>query len=632
MSTEQGHSPDRRAGPRYDDRPDFTRPRLDLDPHVRDRIAAHLRFLYGEAAAAEVLPELARLLKVHHAHKPPGLVEAERRFDPGRRFSERDMALVVYGDMIRHEGRVPLAALADLLAEFSGPRTFNILHVLPFFPYSSDRGFSVTDFLSVDPRLGSWQDIDRLADSFKLMFDAVLNHVSAESTAFREMLAGAPGFKDLAVVFHSRDALTPDQRRLLRRPRTSDVLTRFDALDGPIWVWTTFSPDQVDLNYRNPKVLLMLIEALLVYVRRGADMVRLDAITYLWDEPGTSGASLAQTHEVVRLLRDVLDAAAPHVAIVTESNVPHDENVSYFGDGRDEAQAVYNFALPPLVLHAFYRGDASWLSAWAQRLEYPSPAVTYLNLLDSHDGIGLAGATGWLPPGEVAFLVQRAREHGAFVSFRSDGEEGESPYELNTTWYSALNLDNSRDEGRAFQVKRFVASRSIALALAGVPIIYLHGLTGSRSDVQLALRTGPRRDVNRGSVDPVLVRQNLADRGSKLSMIRDCLGRLLQVRVRQRAFHPNGAQAVLQLAPRVFALLRTSPDGSEHILALTNVSDGACELDVPLERLGLASANWYDFVSRRGWSARDGRLALALGPYDVLWLKPFSEIEREITS
>ncbi len=614
---------------RYDERPDFTRPPLELDPGLRDRSAKHLRSLYGEAAACEVLPELTRLLKVHHAHKPKALVEAGRSFDPYRRFSERDMGLVAYGDLIRHDGRVPLAALADLLTEFLGRRTFNILHVLPFFPYSSDRGFSVTDFLSVDPRLGSWQDIERLAGSFKLMFDAVLNHISSESTAFREMLAGAPGFKDLAVVFRSPDELSAEQRRLLRRPRTTEILTRFQAIDGPIWVWTTFSPDQVDLNYRNPRVLLMVIEALLMYGRRGASMIRLDAITYLWDEPGTSGASLAQTHEVVRLLRAVLDASAPEVALVTESNVPHDENVSYFGNGLDEAQAVYNFALPPLVLHAFYRGDASWLTEWAEHLTYPSAAATYLNLLDSHDGIGLPGIGGILPPGEVSFLVDRAREHGAFVSFGSASDGVRSPYELNTTWYSALNLDNSHEE-RAFQVKRFVASRSIALALAGIPFIYLHGLIGSRSDVQLALRTGSRRDVNRASVDPVIVRQNLADRGSKLSMIRETLGRLLQVRVRQRAFHPNGGQAVLRMAKPVFALRRTSPDGDEHVLALTNVSSQPCTVEVPLEQAGVASANWYDFVSGRGWSASGGRLTLALGPYDVLWLKPFQEIEREI--
>ncbi len=617
------------AALQYDDRPDFTRPRLEIDGELRERLAARLRFLYGDRAAEDVLPELVRLLKVHHAHKSPTRLEAERAFAPERRFNERDMALVVYGDMIRHDGRVPLAALADLLAEFAGSRTFNTLHILPFFPYSSDRGFSVTDFLSVDPRLGSWQDIERLAGSFRLMFDAVLNHVSAESTAFQEMLGGAPGFKDLAVVFHSSTELTPDQRRMLRRPRTSDVLTKFQALDGPIWVWTTFSPDQVDLNYRNPKVLLMLLQALLVYVRRGAEMIRLDAITYLWDEPGTSGASLAQTHEVVRLLRDVLDVAAPHVALVTESNVPHAENVSYFGNGRDEAQAVYNFALPPLVLHALYRGDATWLSAWAETLEYPSPAVTYLNLLDSHDGIGLSGVAGILPPDEIAFVVDRARHHGSFVSFRSD-EDGEAPYELNTTWYSALNLDNSFDEPRAFQVKRFVASRSIALALAGVPIVYLHGLLGTRSDVHLALRTRTKRDVNRGAVDPEVIRQDLAVPGSKLSLIRASLGPLLRVRVRQKAFHPSGGQVVLRLSPQVFALLRTSPDGAEHVLAVTNVSDRPCELDVPLEKVGVGSDNWYDFVSRRGWRARQGRLSLALGPYDVLWLKPFTEIERNV--
>ena len=624
--------PNSQTGPKYDQHPDFTRPRLVMDPRAEERIAGHLRFLYGDAAAAETLPEIVRLIKVHHAHKSAATLEVEKTFDPAQRFTERDMGLIVYGDMIRDEGRPPLAALADLLSEIGRRGTFNIVHILPFFPYSSDRGFSVTDFMSVDPRLGSWHDIEQMADSFRLMFDAVLNHVSAESTAFREMLAGAPGFKDLAVAFRSPDELTPEQRRLLRRPRTSDILTMFHALDGPIWVWTTFSPDQVDLNYRNPRVLLLVIEALLMYVRRGADLLRLDAITYLWDEPGTTGASLEQTHAVVRLLREVLNVAAPHVALVTESNVPHEENISYFGNGHDEAQAVYNFALPPLVLHAFYRGDATALSAWAERLEYPSPAVTYLNFLDSHDGIGLSGVTGILPPEETSFLIDQARQHGAFISYRSDGEGRQVPYELNTTWYSALNLDNSRDETRAFQVKRFVASRSIALALAGVPFIYLHGLIGSRSDVQLALRTRTKRDVNRAAVDPEFLRQSLTDRSSKISLIRDSLGRLLQARVRQKAFHPNGQQSILRLDRRLFAIARTSPDASQHLLAVTNVSRETCQVDVPVKLAGVAERNWYDLVSGRGWGAQDGNLSLSLGPYDVLWLTPFAEIEQQIAS
>jgi len=617
------------SGTEYAQQPDFTRPLLKLPRAKNQRLFERLAFLYGERVARRVSRELVRLLRVHHAHKTDSLIEAEKGFDPAGRFSERDMILIAYADMVRTQRRPPLAALAGFLQALRRRApVFNTLHLLPFFPYSSDRGFSVTDFRLVDPLIGSWKEVGEIGRDFRMMFDGVFNHVSSKSAAFGELLSGNPDYKDLAVRFESKDDLTPEQRMALRRPRTSDILTMFHSIDGPVWVWTTFSPDQIDLNYKNPKVLLSVIDTLLFYVRKGADIVRLDAVTYLWDEPGTEGASLAQTHEVIRLFRDVLDLAAPHVLLVTETNVPHEENVSYFGDGLDEAQMIYNFALPPLVLHAFYREDASELSRWARSLQHPPPTATFLNILDTHDGIGLAGVAGILPAEEIEFLTQSARRHGAFISY-GGGEGGEIPYEINCTWYSALNLDNSGEE-RAFQVKRFVASRSIALALRGVPGIYLHGLIGSRTDVQLALKSKVKRDVNRAAIDADLLLKNLAEPGSKLHHIGDQLGRLLEIRVRHEAFHPGGPQRVLLLAPAVFAVLRTSPRGEEHILALTNVSGRECDLEIPLAEVGLAETNWYDLVSGRGWTARQHKLGLKLHPYDVLWLTPFAELERSI--
>lgn len=616
----------------YAEEPDFTRPLLDVPSQAGQRMFERLRFLYGTEVARGTMPELVRLLKVHHAHKSQESIEAEQRFDPAQRFSELDMILIAYGDMVRAQGRSPLAALAGFLEALRRRApVFNTLHILPFFPYSSDRGFAITDFRSVDPAIGSWQDIEAIGESFRLMFDGVFNHASSKSAAFREMLCGHPDYRGYAITFQSRDELRPEQRKILRRPRTSDILTRFQAITGPVWVWTTFSPDQIDLNYRNPKVLLGVIDTLLLYVRKGAEIVRLDAVTYLWDEPGTPGANLAQTHEIIKLFRDVLDVAAPSTALVTETNVPHQENVSYFGDGRDEAQMVYNFALPPLVLHAFYRQDATALSQWARGLEYPSPATTYLNILDTHDGIGLPGVAGILPPEEIEFLIQRARQYGAFISHRAAEGGGEVPYEINSTWYSALNMDNSGEE-RAFQVKRFVASRSIALALRGVPGIYFHGLIGTRNDVQFALRTQTKRDVNRGVVDETYLARNLAEPGSKLNHISDQLGRLLEMRVRHKAFHPNAEQQVLLLSPGVFALLRTSPRGDEHILALTNVTERACRVALSPKEIGLEQSQWYDLVSGRGWMARDSHLIVDLQPYDVLWLMPFNELERSIES
>ncbi len=615
----------------YLDAPDFSRPPDEVTEEGREQLFVRLRALYGEAVARRTLPELLRLIKVHCAHKPAELRTVEQGFDTCQRFSEKDMMLITYGDMVRARGRTGLSALGEFLADYRrGDPVFSILHVLPFFPYTSDRGFSVVDFRQVDPRLGSWDDIRQLGSTFRLMFDGVLNHASSQSRPFREMLSGNPDYAGFAVAFTSPDELTPEQRQLLRRPRTSDVLTRYDAIDGPLWVWTTFSRDQIDLNYRNPRVLLSAIETLLFYVRMGADLVRLDAITYMWKELGTSSASLEQTHGIVKLFRNVLDIAAPQVALATESNVPHAENISYFGDGRDEAQLVYNFALPPLVLHAFYREDSTWLSRWAADLACVSPCVTYLNMLDTHDGIGLPGVRDVLPPEEIDFVVERARQHGAFISYRSSGN-GEVPYEINTTWYSALNYENA-GESRAFQVQRFVASRSIALALRGVPAIYLHALAGSRNDIRLALQSKVKRDVNRSTLDFEILQRNLADPASKLHLLSESLRRLFRTRVLTRAFHPNGGQRVLGLSPALFSLLRISPEGHEHVLCLTNVTPRIQSVLIDEREIGVESSYWFDLLAGRGWMATDGSLRLDLNPYDVLWLTPSRELERRIES
>ncbi|MEL6381438.1 MAG: sugar phosphorylase [Cyanobacteria bacterium J06626_18] len=615
----------------YNPKPDYTRPQFKLDADAQQRLRDRLCKLYGTAAADQWMPELERILQVHWAHKPPELIEAEKSFDIENRFTEQDSILITYGDLLLGEEACPLETLANFFQTVPRFKDFiNTLHILPFFPYSSDRGFSVRDFRTVDPKLGSWQDIELLNQNFQLMFDAVFNHISAASEAFQEMLNDNPLYQDTFTVYHSPDELTPEQRALIVRPRTSDVLTEFQSINGPIWVWTTFSPDQIDLNFRNPRVLLYVLETLLIYVRYGADVIRLDAVTYLWEEPGTTCASLEQTHEVVKLFRDVLQVTAPAVAVITETNVPHAENISYFGDGTDEAQMVYNFALPPLVLHTFYRENTTALNQWAASLDYPSSTTTFFNILDTHDGIGLMGVKNILPPEEIAFLIQTARQHGAFISYKTGPSGQDEPYEMNTTWFSALNLDNS-GEDLTLQVKRYVASRAIALVLKGVPGIYFHGLVGTSNDVAKVLQTKVKRDINR----PALVAQELIESSqaptSKAGQIMHRFGNLLFLRKQYAAFHPNGSQRLLSLTPEVFAVLRSSPAEDQHILAITNVTPREVALTLALTDLDCLETQWYDLVKQRGWLAQNNTLVMNLRPYDVVWLMPFAELERMVS-
>ncbi|MBU4566390.1 MAG: sugar phosphorylase [Desulfarculus sp.] len=605
----------------YDQRPNYTRPALELSEQVRGDLLAHLTFLYGQEKAQACMPELERIIKVHHAFKSQELRDLQEARDPKHLFSHKDMILITYGDMISDGGGTPLAVLAKACDEHMlAP---DILHILPFFPYSSDRGFSVVDFTKVDPRLGTWEDIHHLAGRYRLMFDGVLNHISAHSDAFHEFLDGNPDYQDFFIAYASPDELTPDQRSKIFRPRVSDILTPFMTINGVRYLWTTFSPDQIDLNYRNPKVLLSVVEALLFYIRQGADLLHLDAVTYIWAEPGTECIHLAQTHEIVKLLRTVVEAAAPGVALVTETNVPHADNVSYFGSGLDEAHMVYNFALPPLVLHAVYRQDASRLAAWAAELEPPSEATAFFNILDTHDGIGLMGVKQILPPEEIDFIVQCAQANGALVSMKTVEGGGEEPYEINSTWWSVINPHHGEDH--ALQLDRYLASRAVALSLKGVPGVYLHGALGTSSDLEAYRRTGHNRDVNRGTVDLAVLAAEANDPSSRLGRLAPRMSHLNVTRVSQKAFHPRGSQKVLKAPEAVLALLRVSPDGDERLLSLINLSasQAAFSLELPAEAAGAGA--WHDLVRPGEAREKDGALEVEMKPYQVMWLRPQGE-------
>ncbi|MCP4131621.1 MAG: sugar phosphorylase [bacterium] len=604
----------------HNQEPDYDRTPLVLPEDLQASMLNRLSFIYGEETAKTYMPELERILKVYYAHKPDKMIDKEKKFDPENRFSEKDVILITYGDLLKGDDRSPLVTLAKFCdTHLEG--SINTLHILPFFPYSSDKGFSIIDFETVDPNLGSWQDIEDLENRYRLMFDGVINHVSAKSRWFQEFLNGNRYYNDFFIAYDSPEDLTSEERDLIFRPRTTDILSKFATLNGARYVWSTFSRDQVDLNYKNPNVFLRVIEILLLYVRHGADIIRLDAVTYLWAEAGTRCIHLDQTHEIVKLFRDILKAVAPGVAIITETNVPHDENISYFGSGFDEAHMVYNFALPPLVLHTFYTQDATALSCWAVCLEKGTNETAYFNFLDSHDGVGLMAVKKILRKEDINLMIEKAQKHGAYVSFKAGANNVEEPYEINTTWYSALNNEDDENEDVAFQVKRFVASRAIAMSLQGVPGIYLHSLIGSRNDIDAVKKTHSKRDINRTVISSQAVKEALGDPLSKISRINRELGRLITLRTKQRAFHPNGDQRVLFFSSDIFSILRTSPHGDQHILTLTNVTNKTCSVEVTLREIGVNEKLWFDIVSSMEWMVENDRLYITLQPFDVIWLE-----------
>jgi glucosylglycerate phosphorylase len=506
------------------------------------------------------------------------------------RLSERDAILITYADQVRQPGRQPLQVLQDFCEHHLNGLVSGI-HILPFYPWSSDDGFSVTDYRSVDPSLGDWGDVERMGQSFRLMQDAVINHASVQGNWFQAFLRNELPYCNYFLAVDGE----PDLSRVVR-PRASPLLTRFETAVGTRQVWTTFSPDQADLDYHNPEVLLEIFDILFTYILHGAQFIRLDAIAYLWKEIGTSCIHLPQTHAIVQLLRAVLDEVAPHVYLITETNVPHADNISYFGDGYNEAQLVYNFALPPLILHTFRTSDASMLSQWAASLSLPSDRTAFYNFLASHDGIGLNPVRGILHPADIEALVQQTLDNGGLVSYKHNPDGTQSPYELNINYFNGLS-DPNHPEPIEMQVDRFMAAHAIMLSLQGVPAIYFHSLFGSRSWLEGVKATGRNRSINRQKLDLLALEEELADPASLRSRVFDRFRQLLAQRASHPAFHPNGAQKILDTGRGVFSLERTSLDGHQRLLCMQNVTPYRQEVSLP-------------------------GISITLQPYQTLWRAP----------
>lgn len=599
--------------------PNYTRPSFQVPPNNERQLKKIFTSLYPNEHIDQVYGELERIMQVYYSYKSDEMIEWEKGFNPENRFSEKDIILITYGDLIKEDGTVPLQTLSHICRDYFKD-VFNTLHILPFFPYSSDRGFAVMDFEEVDPQLGTWDDLADLKNNFQLMFDGVFNHVSSKSRWFREFLNQSPEYLDFFTVFSTRSVLTEDHLKLITRPRTSELLTAFQTLNGPRWCWTTFGPDQIDLNYHNPKVLLKMIEILLTYVRRGADIIRLDAVTYLWEELGTSSTHLKQTHSTIKLFREVLSTVCRHVALITETNVAHRDNIRYFGNGYDEAQMVYNFALPPLVLHTFQNADAGKLTQWAANLKQISDTATYFNFLDSHDGVGVVAVEEILTEKEIEIMSLRVLEHGGYISYKKNSDGSESPYEFNITWYSAINREDE-DEPQELQVQRYIASRSIALVLMGVPGVYLHGLLGSLNDAGAVIEEFQRRSINRKTIRKENLLDALFNKKTTTYQVSNHLTNLILKRIQEKAFHPNSPQKVLDVADSFFCVMRTTIGGEEVILAITNVTDKNQKYVNSSTEISVGIEKWYDLINDVDYTFSEGKIVLDIKPYGVVWLK-----------
>ncbi len=526
------------------------------------------------------------------------------------RWDQRDTILITYGNSLHspHPEETPLSVLHGFLTERLQD-AFNTVHILPFFPYSSDDGFAVTDYRRVNPELGSWDDIQNIADDYRLMVDLVLNHVSRESEWFRNYERGRAPESGYFIEVDPEADLSK-----VVRPRSTPLLAPVQTRHGKRYVWSTFSEDQIDLNFSNPDVLFEFVDLLLYYIMQGARLIRMDAIAYLWKKIGTSCIHLPETHEMVKLFRDIVELVAPDVLLVTETNVPHEENISYFGEG-DEAHMAYQFPLPPLLVHALRRGTSAYLREWAAGLGDIPDGCTFLNFTASHDGIGLRPAEGLLPAEEIDAMVEGTRRRGGMVKTRRTEEGEDKPYEMNITYYDAL-----RDpEDGELDMDRYMCSQAVMLELQGVPGVYIHNLFATPNDRAAAEQTGETRAINRSTFDIYELEQQLDDPDSRAARAFDRYSHLLKVRKEQPAFHPDGSQVILNPGENAFALLRTSPDRQQRILALNNFTARLIEVEVDRCLPSAPEGPWTNLLDGREYGGGTDRVQME--PYQSLWLE-----------
>ncbi len=564
-------------------------------------VQERVRNIYGDTHTQEITEKIFTTA--------PLAQKAIESTPSANKWNEQDIMVITYADSIRSKDEAPLRTLYEFFRR-ELKHHINNIHILPFNPYSSDDGFSVIDYNAINPNHGDWADIEQFTTHFKVMADLVINHCSRESTWFKNFQENiAPG-KDYFIDGSNFKDLTK-----VVRPRSTPLLTSVQTVNGEKEVWCTFSEDQVDLNFANPDVLLEVIRIIQLYLDKGITIFRLDAVAFLWKEDGTNCVHRTETHEIIRLLRLIIENLDPHAILITETNVPNKENLSYFGNG-NEAHLIYNFSLPPLLLHTMLSGDCSHLKKWMMSMPPARRGRAYLNFIASHDGIGLRPAEGLLTEREHDNLLATIRNFGGEISMRRMPDGNLKPYEANISLYSAMagTIANGPD---SWQLDRFITAHTIMMALEGLPAFYIHSLLGTENDLQGMAESGQVRSINRYKWDKEDLEKTLTDGKSHHQTLFHEILRRIDIRKQQAAFHPNATQYTLHLGNQIFAFWRESLDRSQSIFAIHNISDQIQQ--IPLVELNMITTErWIDLLNEKSYTSQDPHLELP--PYGCAWI------------
>ena len=576
---------------------------IAVNAQLRAKLLSLVKEIYPDVDAAH----LSR--RIIESFWPDGLEPRQRDRPPGNTlWSQKDSVVIAYGNAVMDGQHKPLDLLYDFLRRYLSDAITGV-HILPFFPFTSDDGFAVTDYESVNSRLGDWADINRIGEEFRLMSDLVLNHMSSQSKWFHEYLQGHEPYDKYFFEASPSDDLTS-----VVRPRAHPLLREVETSNGTRHVWCTFSFDQVDLNYANPDVLVDMIRIMRLHIANGVRIIRLDAVAFVWKEIGTSCIHLPKTHAIIRLMRLLADYCDERVVLLTETNVPNAENLSYFGN-RNEAHAIYNFSLPPLMLHALLTGTSRYLNAWQMAMPPAQLGCAYLNFTASHDGIGMRPAEGLLDETEIEKVIRTVGSFGGLVNMRAMPDGSQKPYELNITYYEAMKgTVDGQDE---WQFDRFLASQTIQMALEGIPAFYIHSLLGTGNDYAGVERTGQNRTINRKRWDYPELRAELEDPSSIHAKVLGAMKERIRIRAHQPAFHPNATQFTLHLGEKLFGFWRQSLDRDQSVFAIHNVTKE--EVSIPAMSINLITGmKWVDLLSGEAIDPSRGEISFA--PYQCRWI------------
>ena len=525
------------------------------------------------------------------------------------RWNQSHSVLITYADSIYKNGEPTLITLRDLLSNHFGSLS-KVVHILPFLKSTSDGGFAVSSYDSLEEKFGDWNDLKSISKNHVLMADLVLNHVSSSHPWVQQFIkCQVPGISN---VFSPEQNL--DWSNVVR-PRSSSLFSQINTENGPKQVWTTFGPDQIDLNWQNPKMTLEFLNLIISYLSNGIKWLRLDAVGFIWKESGTTCLHLPKAHSIVKILRILLNNLLDNGVLITETNVPQKENLSYLIT-EDEAHMAYNFPLPPLLLEAIITSRADILNLWISDWPQLPFDTTLFNFTASHDGVGLRALEGLMNEQRIKGLLINCEKRGGLVSHRrlSNGED--KPYELNISWWSAME-DSSRDSKR-FQFERFILTQLLVMALKGVPAFYLPALLASENDIKSFSMTGQRRDLNREKFKLDNLVSVLNNPESNANKNIKYLGNAMDIRSKLEQFHPSSEMECLSKGRSDIVVIKRGK-GPKSVFAIHNMTENKINYqldDYDLPELIDNDFNMKDFLASTKYNWKN----ISLDPFQVIWL------------